>query len=382
MSTSTINSDNSEEFVDLSGNILKNKYLILTKIGSGTFSYVWLAFRIDTKSYNAIKITKSDTYDDGEFELENFKRLRKIDSKYIISLKEHFEIESEEGTHICMVFDLMAGSVFELIKQGTYKNGLPYTYVNNIVSQVSRGLNDLHTKIKMVHSDIKPENILVKGQNNYTKKLINAFECSNIMSMLKKKNKSLRNIKNKLEQIFTTIDETDDTEDIIDLSCLKNLRVVISDFGNCYLLKEGSNDVIQSREYRAPEVILGAKYNERIDIWSLGCVIYELLTGEILFDAEKKRRLNKSRAQLNMIESTIGLIPNNVKKYATRYELFYKKNGLLKGRNKIIPSPLQDRLKKEALHLNKEEFDLAISMLSKCLTIDMSLRPQSHIFYS
>jgi serine/threonine-protein kinase SRPK3 len=366
--------------VDLTGEILNSKYLALTKIGSGAFSDVWLCYKLKSEHYYAIKISKPDRTDDSKFEIENFKSLDKAKTKHIIELKEYFTLKSNYDEHICMVFDLMAGSVYDLIKQGSYSHGLPHKIAKDIIIQLIEGINDLHSNVKMVHSDIKPENLLLKGRSIYVDNLIDEFEKikPDILSQFKKKNNTTSYISNKLSKTFSRVQKPNEDEDLIDKKYLKHPKIFISDFGNCYLFKEGSYDVIQTREYRSPEVILGTKYDERIDIWSIGCVFYELLTGEILFYSNNKRRFNKTRSQLDLIESTIGQIPEEMKKKGKRSFLFYTKEHLLKGRKKLVPYPLNERLKKEASLLNEFELNDSLTLLNKCLIIDYTLRLQAH----
>lgn len=66
----------------------------------------------------------------------------------------------------------------------------------------------------------------------------------------------------------------------------ESITVKIADLGNaCWINKHFTED-IQTRQYRSPEVILGGKYNESADMWSLGCLVFELLTGDFLFDPQ------------------------------------------------------------------------------------------------
>jgi serine/threonine protein kinase len=72
-----------------------------------------------------------------------------------------------------------------------------------------------------------------------------------------------------------------------------SILVKIADLGNaCWVTKHFTND-IQTRQYRSPEVILGAKYDCSTDIWSLGCILFELLTGEFLFDPKSGQKYSK-----------------------------------------------------------------------------------------
>ena len=73
----------------------------------------------------------------------------------------------------------------------------------------------------------------------------------------------------------------------------ENIKIKLSDFGSCIDIEEDMSFNIQTRYYRAPEIILCHKFNETCDIWSIGCIIYELLTGKILFNPDKKRRFNR-----------------------------------------------------------------------------------------
>ena len=57
---------------------------------------------------------------------------------------------------------------------------------------------------------------------------------------------------------------------------------------SCWINHHFQTD-IQTRHYRAPEIILGLNYNEKADIWSFGCLLLEMLTGEYFFDPKKKK---------------------------------------------------------------------------------------------
>lgn len=71
-------------------------------------------------------------------------------------------------------------------------------------------------------------------------------------------------------------------------------KVKIVDFGNaCWTHKQFTQDV-QTRQYRAPEVILGAGYDESCDMWSMACIIFELLTGDLLFEPKNGRNYSKN----------------------------------------------------------------------------------------
>ena len=85
-------------------------------------------------------------------------------------------------------------------------------------------------------------------------------------------------------------------------------QILLTDFG-IMQRKEINNKTVQSRYYRAPEIILGLKYDHTIDFWALGCTIYELVTQKILFDVENNNNifsLDKDIINLKMIIEKFG----------------------------------------------------------------------------
>ena len=85
-------------------------------------------------------------------------------------------------------------------------------------------------------------------------------------------------------------------------------KIKIIDLGSCYIYKDKqiTNHYVQSRYYRAPEVVLGCKFDFGIDIWSFGCIVYELLTGKPLFGGKSERDL------IGRITSIIGMPPKEI----------------------------------------------------------------------
>jgi serine/threonine-protein kinase SRPK3 len=90
------------------------------------------------------------------------------------------------------------------------------------------------------------------------------------------------------------------------------IRVKIADLGNaCWTDHQFSSD-IQTRQYRAPEVILGAKYDTSADIWSLGCMTFELLTGDYLFDPKGGKKFSKDDDHVAQIIELLGGFPRHL----------------------------------------------------------------------
>ncbi|KAJ3268430.1 serine/threonine protein kinase, CMGC group [Terramyces sp. JEL0728] len=109
-----------------------------------------------------------------------------------------------------------------------------------------------------------------------------------------------------------------------------SVKVKIADLGNaCWVHKHFTND-IQTRQYRSPEVILGIKYHTSADIWSLGCIVFELLTGEFLFDPKSGGKYNKDDDHIAQIIELIGHFPKSFSQSGKYSREIFNKKGELK----------------------------------------------------
>jgi serine/threonine-protein kinase SRPK3 len=104
------------------------------------------------------------------------------------------------------------------------------------------------------------------------------------------------------------------------------------DFGNaCWTHRQFTDDV-QTRQYRAPEVVLGAKYSTPCDMWSLACLVFELATGEYLFDPRKRRGRDRDTDHLALFMERLGpLLPGGGLRGRRVAELFDRNNRLRQG---------------------------------------------------
>jgi serine/threonine protein kinase len=91
-----------------------------------------------------------------------------------------------------MVFELMAGSLYDIIDKGKYSNGLEFKLVKNIMYQLIVAMDVLNNKLQLLHTDIKPENILIHGISNKTQDIINEFNQLNFTKFYNKKKTSFK----------------------------------------------------------------------------------------------------------------------------------------------------------------------------------------------
>ena len=100
-------------------------------------------------------------------------------------------------------------------------------------------------------------------------------------------------------------------------------EIKVIDFGSSCFIHDHLSSYVQSRSYRAPEVILGCSYDYKIDIWSLGCILAELLTGYVLFQNESVQGL------LARVVGIIGPFPEYMMKEGRLVSNFFTREGLI-----------------------------------------------------
>lgn len=212
------------------GDLLDNgRYRVVYNSGKGVFSTV---MKVQDTALNGkelvVKVIRNNETmrKAGLRELEFLKELAAADpenKKHVVRLLSSFEHRG----HLCLVFEPMHMNLRQLLKKFN-NQGLEMEAVRSFSKQMLSGLK-LLLKCKILHADIKPDNILVA-----------------------------ENLK----------------------------KIKICDLGSAARLSPEECEItpyLISRFYRAPEIMLGLPYNEAADMWSIGCVIYELFTGQILF---------------------------------------------------------------------------------------------------
>ena len=149
------------------GDLYAQRYHILRKLGWGHFSTVWLCWDFRAVRFVALKVVKSAKHY-TEAAADEIKLLQcardgdPLDANRFktVQLLDNFKVTGPNGVHVCMVFEVLGNNLLKLIIKSNY-HGIPLQNVKYIVKQVLQGLDYLHRKCQIIHTDMKPENVLM-----------------------------------------------------------------------------------------------------------------------------------------------------------------------------------------------------------------------------
>lgn len=314
------------------GELLDNRYHVQTNLGKGVFSAVVRALDTTINMPVAIKIIRmqESMYKAGIKEIEILQKLTEADpedKKHIIRLERHFEHKG----HLCMVFESLSINLREVLKKFGRDVGINIKAVRSYAQQMFFGLS-LLKKCEILHADLKPDNVLVNESRSQLK---------------------------------------------------------IADLGSAMDVSDNEvTDVLVSRFYRAPEIMLGIRHDYAIDMWSIGCTLFELYTGKICFTGPTNNQMLKG------IMECRGKIPNRMLKKSEFWAQHFEPDGTFISQEvdtitrkdvvrklnitRTIPAKeLRTRLfanAKGLSPLDAKELNLFADLLDKCLAVDPARR--------
>uniref|UniRef100_A0A6Q2Z219 non-specific serine/threonine protein kinase n=1 Tax=Esox lucius TaxID=8010 RepID=A0A6Q2Z219_ESOLU len=310
------------------GDLFNGRYHVIRKLGWGHFSTVWLCWDIQVKNFVAMKVVKSAQHY-TETALDEIKLLRCVresdpsdqNKEMVVQLIDDFKISGINGIHVCMVFEVLGHHLLKWIIKSNYQ-GLPLPCVKSIIKQVLQGLDYLHSKCKIIHTDIKPENILMCVDDAFVRRM--AVEAT--------------------EWQKAGARAADLLVNPLDPRNADTLRVKIADLGNaCWVHKHFTED-IQTRQYRSIEVLIGAGYSTPADIWSTACMAFELATGDYLFEPHSGEDYSRDEDHIALIMELLGKVPRKVVAAGKYSREFFSKKGELRHITKLKPWSLFDVL--------------------------------------
>ena len=302
-----------------------NNYIIIRKVGSGVYSSVYKCIK-DNKIY-AMKVYNKDEYYDlaGNMEIEILNHL--IESKYFPNIYDNFVYD--ECVHI--IEEFLNKNVEEQLNYNTY--GL--VAIKRYAVQLLNAIKDMdNTKRPLIHTDLKPDNIIIHDKS------IKIIDFSNGLYK-------------------------DDYYYRYNLTLYDKL-IRLWD----YYLNEPKIPYIQARIYRAPEVILRTGNIDKADLWSIGCILVQMFTGEKLFHSKNEHE------QLEMIYNLLGedytILKDIPEDILYKYFTYYNGDYYFKKTYCVSPNRTLEHVIKEANTLREDTTDF-IDFI-KCL---MTINPKN-----
>uniref|UniRef100_A0A8D2LP31 Homeodomain interacting protein kinase 4 n=1 Tax=Varanus komodoensis TaxID=61221 RepID=A0A8D2LP31_VARKO len=249
------------------GHMWSDFYDVFEILGKGTFGEVVKSWKRSTGEMVAIKILKNDSYRSRiiKNELKLLQTMSEVDTEaaHIVQFHEFFHDELK----FYLVFELLEQNLFDFQKEHNF-SPLAVRHIRTVTTQVLRALAKLK-ELSIIHADLKPENIMLVDQVRFP------------------------------------------------------FRVKVIDFGSASIFSEVryvKEPYIQSRFYRAPEILLGLPFCEKVDVWSLGCVMAELHLGWPLYPG------NNEYDQIRYICETQGMPRPTLLNAARKAHLFFKRS--------------------------------------------------------
>ncbi|CAL5362724.1 unnamed protein product [Camellia sinensis] len=265
--------------------VIAGRYHVTEYLGSAAFSKAIQAHDLHTGMDVCVKIIKNnkDFFDQSLDEIKLLKLVNKHDpgDKYhILRLYDYFYYRE----HLLIVCELLKANLYEFHKFNRESGGEVYftmPRLQSITIQCLEALQFLHG-LGLIHCDLKPENILVKSYSRCEVKVI--------------------------------------------------------DLGSSCFETDHLCSYVQSRSYRAPEVILGLPYDKKIDIWSLGCILAELCTGNVLFQNDSPATLlARVIGIISPIDQDMLAKGRDTYKYFTKNHMLYERNQDTNRLEYLIP---------------------------------------------
>lgn len=157
-----------------------------------------------------------------------------------------------------------------------------------------------------------------------------------------------------------------------DPESLERLACKIADLGNaCWIDHHFTND-IQTRQYRCPEVILGGQWGPSADLWSTACMLFELITGDYLFDPQSGTKYGKDDDHMAQVMELLGNLPKDL--ITGKYSLdLFNRRAELRRIHKLRYWPL-DRVLREKYLMSAEEAAVLTSFLLPMLDLNPDTR--------
>ncbi|KAK3324458.1 kinase-like domain-containing protein [Cercophora scortea] len=374
------------------GDVFNNgQYKVIRKLGDGSFSTVWLARDLRNSRYVALKILVSEI-SASTTELRILHHLAQVapveGARYITQLLDEFEHHGPNGTHKCLVFEPMGPTVNTMVEElpqfkprkRKMKVRYPPRMAKSILKQSLQALAFLH-KHGIAHGDFQPGNML--------------FTLEDIDSKPEDVLRQKEDVESR--SISPPVQRLDGKEDkwaprylcvAQALSPFTNygegFQIKLSDMGGAYFFTDPPSKPVTPLGLRAPELILTGTVNKTLDIWSFGCLVFELVTGRPLFCVQGPDWEDDDH--LLYLTARLGPLPDELFQHWKTSSLYFtperklfnsELGGVAEGEEPLMveQTPMEEIFDQASPDIDEDEADKVKALVRRILQYDPAKRP-------
>ncbi|PYI02369.1 kinase-like protein [Aspergillus sclerotiicarbonarius CBS 121057] len=331
------------------GEVFQSRYQVIGKLGYGGYSTVWLCRDLQQHAYVTLKVFERNSAE-GQRETEAYCHLNSLGlvdhagAKLIRKALDSFQITSTEGNFGCLVHPPLGMSLYDFRTQLRAKV-LPERIVKLTLVHLLLALDYLHTEAGIVHTDIQEKNIMM------------AIEDTSILTDFEKEEKSNPSPRKIVgDRVIYASRKLKKTK--------QHGRPTLCDFGQARFGAQTYSGDIQPYIYRAPEVLLRMPWNEKVDIWNVGVLTWDIFQQGHLFYARDSDKKPSDGHHLAEMIAMMGPPPKEMMQKSDYATDFFDSEGHWKEDFEIPPISLE----KLEGNLEGESQQLFLQFLRKMLT--------------
>ncbi|KAI1423488.1 serine protein kinase [Xylaria sp. FL1777] len=379
------------------GDVFDNgRYKVIRKLGEGCYSTVWLARDNWEERYVALKILVSDPVGstDETRILDHLSWVAPVQAaRHVTQLLDSFEHTGPNGTHKCLVFEPMGPNVNTMVEElPQFKSRMfgmdvryPPQMARSILKQSLQALAFLHEH-GIAHGDFQPGNILFALDDIDSK----------TEDLLRQEEPAEANF------FFTPVHRVDGKRDLWSPRYLctgepladftnhtNDIQIKLSDMGGAYFFKDPPMKPLVPAGLRAPELILTGAFNRTFDIWSFGCILFELITGRPLFCTPwSESQVDRDDDLLLDMTLYLGPLPEELYKHWKTSSLYFTPErelwncipgGTKEGQEPLVleKRSMEDLFDQAQPDLDEDEANQIKSLIRSILQYDPAERPSA-----
>lgn len=335
-SSSASGSDSSDDGHDTEGqvdipvgSVIKDRYEVCSIAGKGTFGTVLDVYDLRDRTRLALKVVRSVPryLDAAQVEVDILDKIRRadVDGKSLcVRFIRQFRLYHRGQDHVVIAFEKLGRSLYDFLKKNSFR-GFSLEHVADFGYQLLTAVAFCHKRLKLIHTDLKPENILLRRSEyrlvpDYSRYRNEAKRLRQIIAEEERRRDERRRTRrrrttngtpaaatmtttvgNEKESTTSNADGDDSDSESSDIAAARHQEqlmrskddaefrepidtaIRLIDFGGATFEDDHHSRIVNTRQYRAPEVLLGCGWSYPSDLWSIGCILPELFTGELLF---------------------------------------------------------------------------------------------------